>query len=326
MPSRTCYSAVVLATVVVMILSLAAAMVVAGTAVHAQSPSVEVDWDAIEAVPRQGSTRPSSRSRDRRTVAGPPSQLHVPPVLPIREPEAPTVRPPPPPRSTDTAVSRPPFVRVPSKKPPVPTKADVAEVEVVVLDDPGARPGTGDTPADTAAVTTLTPPGGAGVPPPPALRPSPEPAPPPTDPKATFPPGTDGSDRLAMTDPDAGPGGSATAPGAVEEVARPLVGATEQLTFAVDDTVLTDAGRGQLDRLVARLDEEPSLRLQIKAFASGDGRSASQARRVSLSRALAVRAHLLETGVESSRIDVRALGSKVPDDPKNRVDVLVIER
>ena len=43
---------------------------------------------------------------------------------------------------------------------------------------------------------------------------------------------------------------------------------------------------------------------------------------MSLSRALAVRAYLIDQGVRSTRMDVRALGSKVGDGPADRVDVL----
>ena len=49
-------------------------------------------------------------------------------------------------------------------------------------------------------------------------------------------------------------------------------------------------------------------------------------RRLSLSRALAVRTFLIDNGVRSTRIDVRALGDKAPDEPANRVDVSLSER
>lgn len=68
-------------------------------------------------------------------------------------------------------------------------------------------------------------------------------------------------------------------------------------------------------------------RLQLNAFAGGSGgNAASAARRLSLSRALAVRAYLIQKGVRSTRIDVRALG--VPDDggSPERVDVLLLVR
>ena len=62
------------------------------------------------------------------------------------------------------------------------------------------------------------------------------------------------------------------------------------------------------------------------AYAVGVDLTASQARRISLSRALSVRSYLIEKGVRSSRIDVRALGDKGEGDPKNRVDVNLIDR
>lgn len=62
------------------------------------------------------------------------------------------------------------------------------------------------------------------------------------------------------------------------------------------------------------------------AYAAGDDLSSSKARRISLSRALSVRSYLIEKGVRSTRIDVRALGDKAEGEQKNRVDVNTIER
>jgi len=45
-------------------------------------------------------------------------------------------------------------------------------------------------------------------------------------------------------------------------------------------------------------------------------------RRLSLSRALAVRAFLIDQGVRSTRLDVRALGDKTGDGPADRVDIV----
>jgi outer membrane protein OmpA-like peptidoglycan-associated protein len=47
---------------------------------------------------------------------------------------------------------------------------------------------------------------------------------------------------------------------------------------------------------------------------------------MSLSRALAIRSFLIENGVRSTRIDVRALGNKTTEEPFNRVDLKVTER
>ena len=58
----------------------------------------------------------------------------------------------------------------------------------------------------------------------------------------------------------------------------------------------------------------------------GESLSSGKARRLSLSRALSVRSFLIENGVRSTRIDVRALGNKTAEEPSNRVDVTVAER
>ena len=79
-----------------------------------------------------------------------------------------------------------------------------------------------------------------------------------------------------------------------------------------------------LDAVATRAGRDESLRLQLVAYASGAGESANSARRLSLSRALAVRSYLIDKGVRSTRIDVRALGNRLEGggDP-DRVDVIV---
>lgn len=66
-----------------------------------------------------------------------------------------------------------------------------------------------------------------------------------------------------------------------------------------------------------------SPRLQLRSYASDLNESASAARRLSLARALAVRSFLIEAGVHSTRIDVRALGAKNERGPADRVDLVV---
>ena len=51
--------------------------------------------------------------------------------------------------------------------------------------------------------------------------------------------------------------------------------------------------------------------------------SGSDARRRSLFRTLAVRTYLVENGVLSTRMDVRALGDRTEEEPKDRVEVRV---
>ena len=99
-----------------------------------------------------------------------------------------------------------------------------------------------------------------------------------------------------------------------------------RLLFDGDSAELAGDASTRLGDLAAQLTADEGLRVQVKAYASGSGGSASTARRISLSRALAVRAHLIGEGVRSTRINVRALGNKSEDGPAERVDVVLVAR
>ncbi len=97
-----------------------------------------------------------------------------------------------------------------------------------------------------------------------------------------------------------------------------------QLIFAQGATKLNLAAQKSLDVLAAKLNAQPQSRMQLLAYAGEGNLSASKARRLSLSRALSVRSYLIKKGVRSTRIDVRALGNKVPSGVPNRVDLKII--
>ncbi len=99
-----------------------------------------------------------------------------------------------------------------------------------------------------------------------------------------------------------------------------------QVKFGPKASKLPADAKGDLKALAKKLKDKGNLRLQLMAFAGGKELSPSKARRMSLSRALSVRSFLIENGVRSTRIDVRALGSKTTEDPVNRVDVNIVER
>ena len=63
--------------------------------------------------------------------------------------------------------------------------------------------------------------------------------------------------------------------------------------------------------------------VQLEAYGGSPGDKSSDARRLSLKRALAVRQLLIDDGVPSSRIDVRAMGGVDDKGPVDRVDVFV---
>jgi outer membrane protein OmpA-like peptidoglycan-associated protein len=98
-----------------------------------------------------------------------------------------------------------------------------------------------------------------------------------------------------------------------------------RVLFEGESADLSPAAMAALDALVSRLERQPDLRLQLKAYASGTGEMASRARRLSFSRALAVRSYLIERGVRGTRIDVRALGSDTDVAPRDRVDLVVAQ-
>ena len=129
--------------------------------------------------------------------------------------------------------------------------------------------------------------------------------------------------------PAARPGGEPKAREKAElpPAGTPLApGRAMQIVFKSTASKLPDTAKAGLKTLAAKLKGQPALRLQLMAYAGGESLSSGKARRLSLSRALSVRSYLIENGVRSTRIDVRALGNKTAEEPLNRVDVTVAER
>jgi outer membrane protein OmpA-like peptidoglycan-associated protein len=102
---------------------------------------------------------------------------------------------------------------------------------------------------------------------------------------------------------------------------------TLTVPFSSESARLPDASHGDLDRLVKRMQKDDGLGLQLLAYAEGDDASASKARRLSLSRALEVRKYLMDQGIRSTRIEVRALGNKLEGaGSADRVDAVLVSR
>lgn len=98
---------------------------------------------------------------------------------------------------------------------------------------------------------------------------------------------------------------------------------TVALAFEPDDARLNETHRALLKSIVAKLSVDGDTSVQLLAYAQAENRS--KARRLSLSRALAVRSYLLSQDVRNTRIEVRALGDQIPGGKPDRVDV-VLER
>ncbi len=105
-----------------------------------------------------------------------------------------------------------------------------------------------------------------------------------------------------------------------------VAGSEFRLSFESGGSAIRDAAKQALDELAGSLKSNSSLRLQLMAYAGGDSQTASQARRLSLSRGLAVRKYLIDKGISDTRIVVRALGSKFESGPSDRVDIVVTAR
>lgn len=209
----------------------------------------------------------------------------------------------------------------------------------IVLRRPGTATVAAAVPAAAQPEAPLTPPPvrsatqQAVVLTPPASRPAPSPAPgaPPAPRVATAPSTPETrteTSELASLLPIGGVALAATR-SPTEPVAPRAVPQSDSraIRFAPGATELQGDASSVLDGLAQKLKAAPADRIALVAYASGDADQAIEARRVSLARAVAVRAYLIQHGVASTQIDVRALGSRVPDGGSaDRVDLVTTGR
>ena len=165
-------------------------------------------------------------------------------------------------------------------------------------------------PTPTGSVARNTQPTPLVPPPPPAVAPAP-----PSAPSVAAP--VDAPRAVASIDTPSTP---------ISPPTSITVGAPVSIAFGADSSQLPDDSKGRLDGIIRSMSSNDRLRAQIVAYAAGTSDTASQARRISLSRALAVRAYLIEKGVASTRLDVRALGYQVEGGSPDRVDISVAAR
>jgi outer membrane protein OmpA-like peptidoglycan-associated protein len=117
-----------------------------------------------------------------------------------------------------------------------------------------------------------------------------------------------------------------TAP--VAKHSDPHAGLTKEgeVVFPADSTDLSGGGSDQLKSLATNLNsalDAGAARVQIEAYGGNPGDKSSDARRLSLRRALAVRQLLIDSGIPTDRIDVRALGGADDRGNADRVDVFL---
>ncbi len=171
-------------------------------------------------------------------------------------------------------------------------------------------------PAATEQPTAAPPPATAAAPPPPpAVLPGGPPPPPvrltPIEPEpasAQSPPAAKPDAPVVAADAGGGP-----AP--IKEGVR--------VTFDGGRSDLSPASEAGLKSFVAAAPKSDATSFNVLGFAAGAPEDPSTPRRLSLSRALAVRSVLMAQGIASTRIYVRALGGAPPGAPPDRVDVTV---
>lgn len=226
--------------------------------------------------------------------------------------------------------------------PPPPPSAVTAPTAIVQPPPPNIVQPARRKAATPPAATAVPPPPRAPAPPPlppVAAVPKPKPIartaapPPPAPPKATEPaPAT----RKVVTGQSngSGPATKTTPPRTQTKQVASLPkstaalrsGSLRRIEFPPGSAKLSNQASLGLQNIAAALSGNPALRIQLLAYAGQSSDSASQARRLSLSRALAARSKLIEQGVRSTRIDVRALGNKSAGGPADRIDIIVTKR
>ena len=98
------------------------------------------------------------------------------------------------------------------------------------------------------------------------------------------------------------------------------------ILFAKDAPDPAEGALGAIKFLATDLNAamtRPASRVELQAYGGPKGDKGSDARRLSLKRALAIRQVLIEDGVSADRIDVRAMGGADDTGPLDRVDVFV---
>jgi outer membrane protein OmpA-like peptidoglycan-associated protein len=122
------------------------------------------------------------------------------------------------------------------------------------------------------------------------------------------------------------PGSQPPAPPPVSDKATTAAAPTSsglRLTFAPGEFDLSPESSTAIKQLTAAAPTGDTATFNVLAYAPGKADDPSTARRISLSRAMAVRSALIADGVPSARIFVRALGEQFGDGPPDRADISI---
>lgn len=114
------------------------------------------------------------------------------------------------------------------------------------------------------------------------------------------------------------------APSDPADAAMPVVPVIDDLTlnFPGNSSDLTGESQKKLDAVIQQMNGMIEGRLQVRGYAAGEDGSQSSARRIALSRALAVRSYMMDKGIKPTRVDVKAAGNETDRQPLDRVDLI----
>jgi outer membrane protein OmpA-like peptidoglycan-associated protein len=240
--------------------------------------------------------RHSAESRKTEAAVEAPRRVRQARVEPEPKPE-----PPPPPAKVVKAEPAP----KPASKPVRQAKAEPQGAAVATVPgntQPAYNPGySGYSDQGAAGLNFAMP----AAPPPVAPAPKPQPR------------------QIAKANP---PPASAQAAQAAAEPPTPGLTKRSVILFAPQAADPAQSALGAIKFLAGDLNAamtSASARVQIQAFGGTRGDKGSDARRLSLKRALAIRQVLIDDGVPAERIDVRAMGGADDSGPADRVDVYV---
>lgn len=205
--------------------------------------------------------------------------------------------------------------RTAHKKPPVAENEPASQESASEATPPAPKPPRATKPAKREAATEPTPAEGGAAPIPfsfggesPAV-PNPPPKKSVAQPRETAKP-----EKTASTAP-------ATPTTSVRGLAKQAA-----ILFDQNSSALSGDGSARLKDLSSGLNAALSGgadRVELIGYGGAPGDKSSDARRMSLKRALAIREALIVDGLPADRIDVRALGGVEDDGPANRVDIFV---
>lgn len=117
------------------------------------------------------------------------------------------------------------------------------------------------------------------------------------------------------------------ATGSADGPANSFAGADMTVSFSQGSDELSVEARNQLFELAQRLQEEAGVDVQLFGYAAGLNEGPSRARRLSLTRLMAVRGFLIRQGIERDTLDGRAMGEDlVAGKTTDRVDIVIVRQ